>query len=117
MVPRRRINPELGMAALRANPKSSDQVATAVRFCLEEIANRFPGGAVELRVPPYGAIQCISGSNHRRGTPPNVLELEPQDFLSLCLGVEEFEALQELGKVHASGVLVFELKQIFPLFN
>lgn len=105
------------MTALKANPKTEEELALAVRFCLEEIANRFPGGAVELRVPPYGAVQCIAGTNHRRGTPPNVVELQPEHFLALCLGNEEFEALKASGKILASGVLVFELKEVFPLFN
>ncbi len=114
---RRKIDPIAGEAALRAGNPSNEQTALAVRFCLEELATRFPGGMVELRVPPYGATQVLAGSVHRRGTPPNVVEMEPQTFLDLCLGKSGFEELKNQGKIFASGVAVLDLARLFPLFN
>jgi len=56
------------------------QMPTAVRYLLQQISVAYPGGTVELRVPPFGAVQCLEGLNHRRGTPPNVVELSPDVF-------------------------------------
>lgn len=114
---RRKIDPVQGLAALRETERSADSLAMAVRFCLEEITQRAPGRAVEIRVPPFGAAQCLGGANHRRGTPPNVFEISPEDFLNLCLGVVSFSELESAGKISTSGVLILELKQQFPLFN
>ena len=49
------------------------QITATVKEILDLIKNISPGKSVELRVPPYGAIQCVAGSNHRRGTPPNTV--------------------------------------------
>ena len=51
-------------------------VAMAVRYLLEELAEMAPGGTLEVRVPPFGATQCITGPKHTRGTPPNVVEMD-----------------------------------------
>ena len=51
-------------------------LALAVRYSLQLLAEQSPGGAVEVRVPPFGAVQCIEGPKHTRGTPPNVVETD-----------------------------------------
>lgn len=56
---------------------------TAVRFALEEFAYRHPGHSVEIRIPWVGAVQAIAGINHRRGTPPNVVEMNGATWLAL----------------------------------
>jgi hypothetical protein len=58
----------------------------AVRELLKALAERAPGHTVEVRVPPYGAVQCVEGPRHRRGTPPNVVECQPLVFLELAAG-------------------------------
>jgi len=78
MPPRRRISLVEGLAALRvwrADPSAAQRttVAAAVRFTLEELESRAPGRTLEVRVPPYGAVQCVEGPRHTRGTPPNVI--------------------------------------------
>jgi hypothetical protein len=88
---------------------------TAVRYLLQLIESAAPGGAVELRVPPFGAIQCIGGLDHRRGTPPNVVELSPERFVALALGEMSWEQLVESGELLASGVMASELRNLFPI--
>ena len=109
---KRQIKDSEGRAAL-----SASDTPTAVRYLLQLIEEKFPGGAVELRVPPYGAIQCLSGLDHRRGTPPNVVEMEPELFLSLCLGKASWQDLIQSGQVLASGSLVPEAAKLFPVLE
>jgi hypothetical protein len=69
----------------RAAPDRPD-LALAVRGLAERLAERAPGGHVEVRVPPFTAVQCIEGPRHTRGTPPNVVEAQPVPFVLLCTG-------------------------------
>ena len=87
----------------------------ATRYLLQQLERLAPGGTVELRVPPYGAIQCIEGMDHRRGTPPNVVEIDPELFLKLCLGELSFDAAVSLGQVSFSGAQAHEVAKLFPL--
>lgn len=108
MPPRRRIDPTVGRAALddwAADPDaaSAETVATAVRWTLQELAARYPGQSVEVRVPPYGAVQCLPGPTHRRGTPPNVVETDPATWLALVIGSMTWPAALAAGTVVASG--------------
>lgn len=111
---KKRISQTVGQAALQNLPA---QLATAVRFQLQEIEARFPGGTVELRVPPFGAVQCIAGMEHRRGTPPNVVEIEPELFLALTTGEKSFEEVSTQHQVKLSGVRAEEVAAVFPLVN
>lgn len=77
--------------------------ATAVRFTLEELAARAPGQALEVRVPPFGATQCIQGPTHRRGTPPAVVEMSPNVWLGLVTGRMSWAGAVAAGDVDASG--------------
>ncbi|MDG4834477.1 sterol carrier family protein [Solwaraspora sp. WMMD1047] len=75
----------------------------AVRALLMELAGRAPGRSVEVRVPPYGAIQCCAGPRHTRGTPPNVVETDPITWLRLATGrVDWAEAVSD-GRIRTSG--------------
>jgi hypothetical protein len=71
-----------------------------------------PGKSVELRVPPYGAIQCVLGSNHRRGTPPNTVEMSGQTLVRLINEPSLWITLCESGEVRASGLLS-DLSNVF----
>lgn len=106
MPARRRTEPSAGrlaLAAWRAGGANRAQVTTAVRFTLEELADVAPGHAVEVRVPPSGAVQCVEGPRHTRGTPPNVVETDPGTWLGLATGdVEWLDAVAD-GRVRASG--------------
>ena len=54
--------------------------------CADVMATRAPGGSLELRVPPYAAVQCVEGPRHTRGTPPNVVETDPLTWIRLATG-------------------------------
>ena len=81
------------------------QITAAVKEILDLIKNISPGKSVELRVPPYGAIQCVAGNNHRRGTPPNTVEMSGQTLLRLINEPSLWITLCESGEVRASGLL------------
>lgn len=108
MPPRRRIPQAEGLQALavwRVDPSAASRatVAMAVRFTLEELATRAPGRTLEVRVPPYGAVQCVEGPRHTRGTPPNVIETDARTWLDLVTGQADWASALAGGTVHASG--------------
>ena len=67
------------------------------------LAARAPGRSVELRVPPYAAVQCVAGPRHTRGTPPSVVETDPLTWVRLAAGRAGWSAAVGDGRVHASG--------------
>ena len=67
---------------------------------VQEIAH---GRSVELRIPPFAAIQCVGGSTHRRGTPPNVVEMSPETLLKLLENPVKWQQYCDLGSISASG--------------
>lgn len=122
-MPQRRIKPIDGVAAVRAVlADDSKRVATdpdfktAVRYLLEELSVLRPGKSVEVRVPPLGAIQCVDGLTHRRGTPPNTVELNPLEWFALAVGETDWETLQSTGKLIASGTRS-DLRDAFPIWR
>jgi len=88
------------------------QTAATIKEILDLIKNISPGKSVELRVPPYGAIQCVTGSNHRRGTPPNTVEMSGQTLIRLINEPSLWITLCESGEVRASGLLS-DLSNVF----
>jgi hypothetical protein len=105
---RRRIDQAAGRAALQTWATEPDAagravIATAVRWSLEELAARAPGRTTEVRVPPFGVVQCIEGPRHTRGTPPNVVELDAATWLALVSGRLRWATALEQGSVRASG--------------
>ena len=96
----------VGEAAVRQALGGSDDrfaVATAVRYLLQLLAAEAPGNTVEVRVPPHGAVQCIEGPNHTRGTPPNVVETDTETWLALATGSLLWADAVSAGRVSASG--------------
>src|SRR5882757_2572620 len=75
----------------------------AVRVLLTALRQRAPGRSVEMRVPPYGAIQCVEGPAHTRGTPPNVVETDPVTFVLLATGRVPWADAVGDGRITASG--------------
>lgn len=121
MAPRRRVDPVAGRAALRdwatlADETPAATVRTAVRFTLDELAERVPGRAVEIRVPPAGAVQVLEGPRHSRGTPSNVVEADPQTWLALVTGRIGWADAVRSGRVRASGARA-DLTAVLPLFT
>jgi hypothetical protein len=122
---RRRIKADIGWAAVRSvqtaaidkvggSASAAPELATAVRFLLEELAEVAPGNSVEVRVPPLGATQCIEGPRHTRGTPPNVVEMSPETWFAVATGAQTWSDAVAAGKVSASGTRA-DLGDVLPL--
>ena len=80
------------------------ETALAVRYTLQCLAERAPGKSVEVRVPPFGAVQAVEGPGHTRGTPPNVIETDAATWLALATGEDTWADARGRGAVRASGV-------------
>ncbi|MDM4762239.1 sterol carrier family protein [Galbitalea sp. SE-J8] len=80
-----------------------DTTAMAVRYTLQLLGELHRGNSVEVRVPPYGAVQAIEGPRHTRGTPPNVVETDAATWLALATGGLDWDAALAGGTVAASG--------------
>ena len=102
----KRIGDDAGRAAV-ASALAGDTVrettATAVRYLLQLLAERAEGNTVEVRVPPFGAVQAIQGPRHTRGTPPNVIETDAATWLQLATGSLTWADAVDAGRVSASG--------------
>jgi len=86
----------------------------AVKDSLAALVEVAPGHSVEIRIPPYAAVQAIPGARHRRGTPPAVVETDGVTWLLLCVGRITWEQARKEGRVRASGERS-DLSQWFPL--
>ena len=103
-----RIDDGVGRAAVRsyaadAAGASRDIRALAVRYTLQLLSDEANGNTLEVRVPPFGAVQCIAGPRHTRGTPPNVVETDAATWLSLVTGALSWAEGLATGRIHASG--------------
>jgi hypothetical protein len=78
-------------------------LARAVRLSLRVLPAIAPGRSVEVRVPPFAAVQCVPGPRHTRGTPPNVIETDPRSWLELATGLLSWADAVAAGRVTASG--------------
>lgn len=116
----RKIDAVEGRAAVLAwcaDPEVGRTVrAMAVRFSLQELQLQAPGRSVEVRVPPFGAVQVIEGPTHRRGTPPNVVELSADSWLQLVVGDVTWTEAEDAGRVSASGSRA-DLSPYLPLLR
>lgn len=95
-------------------PPDRNTVALAVRYTLQTLADAVPGRSVEVRVPPYGVVQCVEGPRHTRGTPPNVVETDPATWLALATGAVTWQHALDAGRVRASGQRA-DLRGVLPL--
>ncbi|MBV2365953.1 sterol carrier family protein [Streptomonospora nanhaiensis] len=106
-------------AVLRARAAGAEPeraaVRAAVRGTLAELAERAPGHSLEVRVPPYGAVQVVEGPRHTRGTPPGVVETDPLTWLALAVGETTWSAETAAGTLSASGVRA-DLSWLLPLW-
>jgi hypothetical protein len=101
-------------AALAALPRDREQTRLLVKHFLAVLAERAPGASVEVRVPPYAAVQVVSGVRHTRGTPPAVVELDAETWISLATGELSWSAAEADGRVRASGERA-DLTGLLPL--
>lgn len=108
---------ETGRAALGAVAEGTagrPETATAVRYLLQLLAEKAPGGTVEVRVPPFGATQVIEGPRHTRGTPPNVVEMDAETWIALATGKLAWADAAASGTLRASGVRA-DVSHLLPL--
>lgn len=91
-------------------------LATTTRCLGEILAAQAPGRSVEVRVPPFVAVQAVPGPRHTRGTPPNVVETDPVTWLRLATGRAAFADAVEDGTVRASGTRA-DLTPYLPLLS
>ena len=127
MAPRRTVDPaELRAALERVEPwlsgvdeaaPSRADVAAAVRFSARTLEQIAPGSSVEVRVPPFVAVQCIEGPRHTRGTPPNVVETDARTWLRLAVGRLTFDEAVDAGSIDASGSRAGEIAHWLPLLR
>ena len=92
-------------------------LAAAVRLTARALAAEAPGASVEVRIPPFAAVQCISGPKHTRGTPPNVVETDPRTWLLLAAGLLSFDQADADGRLTLSGPRAPEIAPWFPLVS
>ena len=83
---------------------------------LARLAAKAPGYSVEVRVPPFGAVQAVEGGRHTRGTPPNVVETDAVTWLRLATGRAAFAEQVAAGRVSATGPRS-DLSRLLPLLR
>ncbi|MFC6009908.1 sterol carrier family protein [Nocardia lasii] len=98
-----------------ATTPARPEIAAAVRGTARALASSAPGHSVEVRVPPFVAVQCIEGPRHTRGNPPNVVETDPRTWLLLATGLLDFETAVDSGKLSASGSRAIEVAAWLPI--
>jgi hypothetical protein len=87
-----------------------------VKHFLAVLAERAPGASVEVRIPPYAAVQAVAGVRHTRGTPPAVVELDADTWIALATGDLLWEDAEDTGRVRASGERA-DLSPLLPLLS
>jgi uncharacterized protein (TIGR03083 family) len=97
-------------------PLRRPALKAATRLLADVLAAQAPGRSVEVRVPPFAAVQAIAGPRHTRGTPPNVVEADPTTWLRLATGRIAFGDAVAAGAVRASGARA-DLSPYLPLLS
>lgn len=87
------MNADADRAALKAEVKAT----------LARLQEKAPGRSVEVRIPPFAAVQAVPGHTHRRGTPAAVVETDARTWLDLCHGRLTWAEAITSGRVNASG--------------
>ncbi len=90
------------------------EVMQQVKATLAELVKRAPGRAIEVRIPPYAAVQCGEGPTHTRGTPPNVIEMDADTWLALAKGELKWSEAMNRGDISASGARA-DLSEYLPI--
>jgi hypothetical protein len=88
----------------------------AVKFCLQLLHEKAPGNSVEVRIPPYAAVQIIPGTSHKRGTPPAVIEMSARIWIDLAIGNIDWTTTKNSGAISASGQRA-DLSTLLPLIS
>jgi len=97
-------------------PYDRQALAACTRLLADALAVKAPGGAVEVRIPPFAVVQCVEGPRHTRGTPPNVVETDPLTWIRLATGRTDWETALDAAKVSASGERA-DLAALLPVMS
>ncbi|MFF3395626.1 sterol carrier family protein [Streptomyces sp. NPDC002669] len=97
-------------------PYDRQALAACTRLLADALAEKAPGGSVEVRVPPFAVVQCVQGPKHTRGTPPNVVETDPLTWIGLATGRTRWARALDDAKVSASGERA-DLDALLPLMG
>ena len=87
----------------RSDAAEAADLRLLTKHLLALLVAKAPGGAVEVRVPPYAVAQCVEGTRHTRGTPPAVVETDPTTWVALAVGDLRWGEAADAGRVRASG--------------
>lgn len=101
------------IGASSSEKPTRSSLAKAVRLSARMLAQEAPGHSVEVRVPPFVAVQCIEGPRHTRGTPPNVVEMSPEIWLALASGMISLEQVER--HIDISGTRAGEIAAHLPV--
>jgi hypothetical protein len=96
------------------NQMRNPEMLQEVKLTLAALVEKSPGRAIEVRIPPYAAVQCGDGPKHTRGTPANVIEMDADTWLSLASGELTWADAMAAGLINASGVRA-DLTEFLPL--
>ena len=91
------------LTRFRDGATDRDDLRLLTKHLLALLVARAPGGAVEVRVPPYAAAQCLTGTRHTRGTPPAAVEMDAATWIALAIGDLDWVDAVRDGRVVASG--------------
>jgi hypothetical protein len=114
MPARLRVADPAAVTAALAGERSTADLKLLTKHFLAVLAERAPGTSVEVRVPPFAAVQVVPGVRHTRGTPPAVVELDADTWVSLATGDLTWSAAESAGRVRASGQRA-DLSPFLPL--
>lgn len=107
---------QAALARFHDGVATSDDLRLLTKHLLALLVGKAPGGAVEVRVPPYAVAQCIEGTRHTRGTPPAVVETDAATWIALAVGDLAWEDATGAGRVSASGERS-DLSPLLPLLE
>ncbi|MFE9931823.1 sterol carrier family protein [Streptomyces sp. NPDC005533] len=107
---------DLNRAAGLDVPIERQALAACTRLLADALALKAPGGAVEVRIPPFAVVQCVEGPRHTRGTPPNVVETDPLTWIRLATGRTGWAEALDGARVRASGERA-DLSALLPLMS
>ncbi len=91
------------LTRFRSGEAEQADLRLLTKHLLALLVAKAPGGAVEVRVPPYAVAQCVEGTRHTRGTPPAVVETDPATWVALAVGDLAWSEASDAGRVRASG--------------
>jgi hypothetical protein len=91
------------LAKVADGSAGKEDVRLLTKHYLAALEAKAPGRSVEVRVPPYAAVQCIEGVRHTRGTPPAVVETDAETWIALATGELTWTDAVSSARVSASG--------------